>query len=218
MKLQTLRRTGTAAFAVLALSASLAACGDDNSNTKSSSDTPAAADTDNAGADTFGDGCASIPTSGAGSFNGMVQDTVGTAASNNPLLKTLVAAVGAAGLVDTLNDPNATYTVFAPYDDAFKAVPADTLTSLLDGAKGSPDSDLGKILLHHVLGEQDDPATVVGEKTTANGDTLTIKGDPESGMTVSDGQVTAKVLCGNVPTANATVYVIDSVMTGATLK
>ena len=56
-----------------------------------------------AGAETFGAGCAAIPTDGAGSFNGMATDPVATAASDNPLLKTLVAAVGEAGLVDTLN-------------------------------------------------------------------------------------------------------------------
>ena len=48
---------------------------------------------------------------------------------------------------------------------------------------------------------------------TLAGGTLTVEGD-ESGMTVSDGTVTANVLCGNIPTANATVYVIDKVLTG----
>ena len=58
------------------------------------------------------------------------------------------------------------------------------------------------------------PTRVAGEKDTLAGDTLTIEGDAESGMTVSDGTVTANVICGNVPTANATVYVIDKVLTG----
>lgn len=64
--------------------------------------------------DIYGPACAQVPTSGEGSAQGMVDDPVGTAASNNPLLSTLTQAVTAAGLVDTLNDPSASYTVFAP--------------------------------------------------------------------------------------------------------
>ena len=60
---------------------------------------------------------------------------------------------------------------------------------------------------------QADTEAVVGEHETLAGDTLTIEGD-ENGMTVTDGTVTANVICGNVPTANATVYVIDKVLTG----
>ena len=77
-----------------------------------------------ASADTFGAGCSAIPTEGKGSFNGMVTDPVGTAASNNPLLKTLVAAVTEADLVDTLNSAPA-LTVFAPTDDAFAKIPEE---------------------------------------------------------------------------------------------
>ena len=51
----------------------------------------------------FGAGCSAVPTSGKGSFSGMAQDPVATAASNNPVLSTLVTAVKKAGLVDTLN-------------------------------------------------------------------------------------------------------------------
>lgn len=225
MKLQTLRR-GTAAGAILALSLGFAACGSEDDEA-TGTDTPTAAENggDNSGdeatgaqAQTFGAGCAAIPTdpNDAGSFEGMVQDPVATAASNNPVLTTLVAAVSSVdGLVDTLNDQPA-LTVFAPIDDpAFAAIPKDTLTSLVEGAqKDGMDSDLAKVLANHVLAENDDPAAVVGDKETLAGGTLTIKGDPETGMTVSDGTVTANVLCGNIPTANATVYVIDQVLTG----
>ncbi|WP_148615259.1 fasciclin domain-containing protein [Nocardioides rubriscoriae] len=227
MKLQTLRR-GTAAAAVLTLSFGLAACGSDDSTDNAGSDTSAEATSDapaetsapaeDAGAQTFGDGCASVPTDGAGSFNGMVNDPVATAAGNNPLLKTLVAAVGATELGDTLNSAPA-LTVFAPYDPAF----ADIQSTVDDLLAGVPDAEtpatspLAQILAHHVLGENDDPTAVVGEKDTLNGDKLTIEGD-ETGMTVSDGTVTANVICGNIPTANATVYVIDKVLAGATVK
>lgn len=216
MTFHTLRRSGIAAAAVLALSASLAACGSDNS---SSSGSPSSDSSDSsssaagAGAQTFGDGCASVPTSGDGSFDGMVNDPVATAASNNPLLQTLVAAVGAVpGLGDTLNSQEA-LTVFAPYEGAFEEIPPADLQGLLDGA-AEPDGALGTILSHHVLAENDDPEALVGDHDTLAGDSLTIEGDPESGMTVSDGTVTANIICGNVPTANATVYVIDKVLTG----
>ena len=75
------------------------------------------------------------PPTGAGSFNGMVQDPVATAASNNPLLQTLVAAVGAVdGLGDTLNSQPRRLTVFAPAEGAFAEIPPEDLKGLLDGA------------------------------------------------------------------------------------
>ena len=60
--------------------------------------------------DIFGPACAQVPTEGPGSAQGMVDDPVGTAASNNPLLTTLTQTVMASNLVDTLNDPTAQYT------------------------------------------------------------------------------------------------------------
>ena len=80
-----------------------------------------------AGAETFGPGCSAVPTSGDGSFDGMATAPVASAASANPLLKTLVAAVTKAGLVDTLNSADA-LTVFAPTDDAFAKIPPKTST------------------------------------------------------------------------------------------
>jgi len=214
----TLRRT-TGVITALALSLALTACGSDSDDSAddgaNDGSTPDQTSSMNAGEQTFGDSCSAVPTSGPGSFDGMVKDPVATAASNNPLLSTLVAAVGAIdGLADTLNGSEA-LTVFAPTDDAFAAIPkADLDAMVADGQKMGEDSDLYKVLAHHVLGENADPAAVAGEKTTLAGDTLTVKGDADSGMTVTDGTVTANVLCGNIPTANATVYVIDKVLTG----
>ena len=211
MKRTTLRRTTGAAAAVLALSMSLAACGDDaESDTDSGSDTSSSAPADDsgdeaaegAGAQTFGEGCALIPTDGKGSFDGMVTDPVATAASNNPLLTTLVTAVGAVpGLADTLNGAEA-LTVFAPTNDAFAAIPEADLNAVL----ADPET-LGAILSHHVIGANLDPEAVVGTQDTLNKDTVTVEGDTD-GMTVEG----ANVLCGNIPTANATVYVIDTVL------
>jgi len=222
MKLQTLRRTGGIATAAIALSLTLAACGSEDDTTATGTDetseaapaeesTPTEEPTEaEAGAadQTFGEGCAAVPADGAGSFDGMVMDPVATAASNNPLLSTLVTAVGEADLVGTLNDAPE-LTVFAPTNDAFAAIPEKDLNGIL-----ADKALLTKILTHHVIGGQLDPAAIVGEQETLNKDTLTVEGD-ETGMTVSDGAVTANVICGNVPTANATVYIIDSVMAGA---
>jgi uncharacterized surface protein with fasciclin (FAS1) repeats len=218
MKLQTLRRNTGIVAAVFALSLGLAACGDDDDNggSNASDDTSEPAD-DMSGdgadpaAQTFGDGCAQIPTSGDGSFTGMVQDPVGTAAGTNPLLKTLTAAVGAVeGLGDTLNSAEA-LTVFAPADPAFAEIPEADLTALIEGAgQDGMESDLATVLTYHVVAGQLDPASVVGEQESLQGGTLNVEGD-ESGMTVNG----ANVLCGNIPTANATVYVIDTVLNPA---
>jgi uncharacterized surface protein with fasciclin (FAS1) repeats len=217
MNRSSLRRTGAAGAALIALSLGLAACGDDADSGSSAGDdtsSPAAApadDTtteaamDDAGADTFGPGCSAIPTEGKGSFNGMVTDPVATAASNNPLLTTLVAAVTAVpGLADTLNAAPA-LTVFAPTDDAFAKIREADLNAVL-----ADEATLAAILSHHVVGEQLDPTAVVGAHDSLNGDMVTVDGDTEAGLTVDDGA--ANVICGNIPTKNATVYVIDSVL------
>ena len=218
MNRSSLRRTGAAGAALIALSLGLAACGDDaDSGSSASDDTSSSAATptddttaepamdDDAGADTFGPGCSAIPTDGKGSFNGMVTDPVATAASNNPLLTTLVAAVTAVpGLADTLNAAPA-LTVFAPTNDGFGKIPEKDLNAVL-----ADQATLTAILSHHVVGEQLGPDQLAGEHETLNGDTITIEGDADSGFTV-DGAA-ATVICGNIPTKNATVYVIDSVL------
>jgi uncharacterized surface protein with fasciclin (FAS1) repeats len=218
MNRSSLRRTGAAGAALLALTLGLAACGDDADSSGSAADdtttssAPAPADDatteaamDDAGADVFGPACDAIPQDGKGSFNGMVTDPVATAASNNPLLTTLVSAVTAVpGLADTLNAAPA-LTVFAPTDDAFAKIPEKDLQAVL-----ADQATLTAVLSHHVVGEQLDPTAVVGEHDTLNGDTVTVDGDTEAGLTVDGG--TANVICGNIPTKNATVYVIDSVL------
>lgn len=209
MKRTTLRRTGASVATLAALSIGLTACSsedDSAADETTSEEAPAPAEeeepeAEGAGAQTFGDACSAVPTSGAGSFDGMVQDPVATAASNNPLLGTLVTAVGEAGLVDTLNDADA-LTVFAPTDDAFGKIPEADLNAVL-----ADKELLTSILTYHVVGGQLDPEAVVGEQETLQGGTVEVAGDTD-GMTVND----ATVLCGNIPTANATVYVIDTVL------
>lgn len=226
MKHQTLRR-GAAAAAALALSMTLAACGSDDEEPtaggSSAADGGSSSDGGDAAGDdqfaaVFGPACGDLPQGTAdGSLEGMVTDPVGTAASTNPLLGTLVTAVQAVpGLLDTLNDESASYTVFAPADTAFAKIPEADLNGLVESAaeEGSP---LATVLQHHVLATRVDPDAIVGTQMPLAGSELTISGDPvgdPDNVTVSDGASEAKVLCGGIPTANATVYVIDTVLTG----
>ena len=90
--------------------------------------------------------CAGFPADGAGSFDGMALDPVATAASNNPALSTLVTAVGAAGLAETLNT-TPDITVFAPTNDAFTALDKATL----DAAMADPKGLLTTVLTYHVV-------------------------------------------------------------------
>ncbi len=151
----------------------------------------------------FGPACASVPTEGAGSFDGMANDPVATAASNNPALSTLVTAVTAAGLGDTLNSAE-DITVFAPADSAFAAMDKATL----DAALADPTGLLTTVLTYHVVGGRLSPEQLAGTHTTLQGGELTVEGSGED-FTVNGS---AKVVCGNVQTANATVYIIDGVL------
>lgn len=149
----------------------------------------------------FGPACASVPSSGAGSFEGMAKDPVATAASNNPALSTLVSAVKKAGLVDNLN--NATdITVFAPTNDAFGKLPKKDLDAVL-----ADKAMLTEVLTNHVVSGRLSPDELAGEHETLAKTKLTVTGSGENFMV---GKAT--VVCGNVQTANATVYIIDSVL------
>ena len=162
------------------------------------------ADASGAASMTFGEGCSAVPESGKGSFDGMSQDPVATAASNNPALSTLVTAVKAAELVDTLNNAK-DITVFAPANSAFEAMDQDTLKKAL----GDPSGLLTKVLTMHVVGEKLTPENLAGEHETLNKDQkITVEGSGEDFTVNGD----AKVVCGNVQTANATVYIIDGVL------
>ncbi|MFI1714527.1 fasciclin domain-containing protein [Streptomyces litmocidini] len=207
------RRTAIAVAAAALLPLSLAACSDSGSDTKAA---PTAAAGDEAKTDTntpsndattgdqpFGPACAGVPKEGAGSFDGMAEDPVATAASNNPALSTLVTAVKKAGLVDTLNNAK-DITVFAPTNDAFAKIPKADLDKVL------ADKDmLTKILTYHVVGQELTPKQLEnGSFETLQKGMITTAGSGES-YKVND---TANVVCGNVRTANAHVYIIDTVL------
>jgi uncharacterized surface protein with fasciclin (FAS1) repeats len=128
---------------------------------------------------------------------------VATAASANPVLSTLVAAVTKAGLVDTLNSQKA-ITVFAPDNDAFAAIPPKSLKSVLANK-----AELTKILTYHVVAGKIAPDQLAGTHKTLEGGKLTISGSSDNYMV---GTQKASIVCGNVSTANATVYIISSVL------
>ena len=215
-KIQRLAGIGVMAAATLAL----AACGGTAAPASSpAAGAPAAAPTSTAAAadtgvttnaDVFGPACGQLPQGDApGSLNAMGPQPVATAASTNPLLSTLVTAVKAVpGLPDTLNNTQG-ITVFAPYNGAFDAVPKQALQGLLKDT-----NKLGGLLSYHVVGRRYDAKGLVaaGETTELAGGNLTIGGTADA-PTITDGQGnTAKVLCGNIPTSNATVFVIDRVL------
>ncbi len=212
----TLTAATIAAMAVLGLSA----CSNDSSTSASSSSeattsaeatssapamTPAAADP---AANLIGTGCAAyakqVPE-GPGSVAGMAQDPVTVAASNNPMLKTLTQALSGklnpnVNLIDTFNSGE--FTVFAPTDDAFAKIDPATIEKL------KTDSDLlTSILTYHVVSGQASPAKVVGTHKTVQGADVTVTGEGNA-LKVND----AGLVCGGVSTANAQVYMIDTVL------
>jgi uncharacterized surface protein with fasciclin (FAS1) repeats len=151
----------------------------------------------------FGAACSAVPASGAGSLEALAQDPVATAASNTPELSTLVTAVEKAGLVDTLNSAQG-ITVFAPTNDAFAAVPKPTL----DKALGDPKGLLTTVLTYHVVQGQVTPDQLAGSHKTLQGGTIQVNGSGKD-FTINGN---SSVVCGNVKTANATVYLIDQVL------
>jgi uncharacterized surface protein with fasciclin (FAS1) repeats len=158
-------------------------------------------------ADVFGPACAQLPQGAApGGLTAMGPQPVATAASTNPLLTKLVAAVGAVpGLADTLNTTD-NLTVFAPADPAFAALGDAKFAEL-----AANPTALAPILTYHVVGKRYDGAGLASAKSlmslNTNAPALKIEGSGDA-MTVNG----AKILCGNIPTKNATVFVIDKVM------
>jgi uncharacterized surface protein with fasciclin (FAS1) repeats len=156
----------------------------------------------------IGSGCAdyaAMHSDGPASVAGMSQDPVAVAASNNPELTTLTAALSGqlnpeVNLVDTLN--NAQYTVFAPTDAAFNKLPAGTIDQLKTNA-----NMLKSILTYHVVPGQLSPAEVDGSHNTVQGAAVNVTGSG-NGLKVNN----AGLVCGGVPTANAQVYMVDTVL------
>jgi uncharacterized surface protein with fasciclin (FAS1) repeats len=218
-------------FRVLALGLSLtlvaAACGDDDDETStdtSAEDTSADESSDDTMAEDMDMEEEAAPADSAeacdadaivaaveggpdeGTLNGMTDDPVGTAASSNPVLTTLVTAVTEADLVDTLNSAPE-LTVFAPTDCAFAALDPATL----EAALADPSGLLTQVLGFHVVPERLSAEDLAGktELTTFTGETLEISAEGESVMVGGDQ---ATVVVPDIQTANATVHLIDAVM------
>ncbi|WP_420036646.1 fasciclin domain-containing protein [Streptomyces sp. cg28] len=206
------RRVAVAVAVAGMLPLALTACSDSDSKDKASSSSSSAAGSSDksspsegasAMSEPFGSACSSVPKDGAGSFDGMAKDPVATAASNNPALSTLVTAVKKAGLVDTLNNAQ-NVTVFAPTNDAFAKIPKADLDKVLNDK-----AQLTKILTYHVVGQKLAPKDLEkGSFPTLEKSKLTTAGSGESYKVNGS----ANVVCGNVKTANANVYIIDSVL------
>jgi uncharacterized surface protein with fasciclin (FAS1) repeats len=226
--MRSIRKAAIAVAAVSALTLTTAACGADETDdtaggTSAAESTPSDDMTEgmdedmsddamaaDPAANLVGPGCAdyaeAVPE-GAGSVDGMAQDPVAVAASNNPLLTTLASAVSGqlnpdVDLVDTLNGDE--FTVFAPVDDAFAKLPDKTVKSL---ARPANADTLSSVLTYHVVPGQISPDELSGEQTTVQGGAVEVSGSGDS-LKVND----ANVICGGVQTANATVYLIDSVL------
>ncbi|MGY0499247.1 fasciclin domain-containing protein [Nocardia sp. FBN12] len=200
----------------MALFGSVACTSDDSSSDSAATTTAQPMSTESmapttgasVGANLVGPGCAEyaaqVPT-GPGSVEGMAKEPVAVAASNNPLLTTLTAAVSGklnpqVNLVDTLNGGE--FTVFAPVDEAFAEIDPATIESLKTDTP-----TLEKILTYHVVPGRIAPNAIAGTQTTVQGGTVTVTGSGDD-LKVND----AAVICGGVDTANATVYLIDSVL------
>jgi uncharacterized surface protein with fasciclin (FAS1) repeats len=138
-------------------------------------------------------------------------------AVNSPIHKTLVAAVKAAGLVDTLSGPGP-FTVFAPTDAAFNKLPAGTVDTLV---KPENKEKLTAILTYHVvpgrITTKDIDAAIKaggGKATmkTVNGEDLTFSGSGKH-ITITDAKGgTAMITIANVYQSNGVIQVIDSVL------
>ncbi|WP_375001550.1 fasciclin domain-containing protein [Aeromicrobium sp. CTD01-1L150] len=199
-----------AAVTSLAMFSVACSSSDDDSSAEDSA-TEDAAD-DDASADLVGPGCADYVAEnpeGPASVEAMAQEPLATAVSGNALLTTFAQAVSGelnseVDLTETLDEGE--FTVFAPVDDAFAALPEDTVDTL-----GTPEGagTLESVLTYHVIEGQLSPDEIVGTHTTREGDEVEVRGDPE---TLTVGADDANVVCGGVKTANATVYLIDAVL------
>jgi uncharacterized surface protein with fasciclin (FAS1) repeats len=175
--------------AVASLSLVAAACGGDDTETTSES--------------------AQVSTSAPMSPSAETAGTITDVVAGNPEFSTLLAAVEAAGLGETLAG-DGPFTVFAPTNDAFAALPEGTLESLL---KPENVDQLTDILTYHVVSGEVMAADVQpGEVTTVNGEAFTISVE-DGAVTITDANGgTATVVQTDVPASNGVIHVIDAVL------
>jgi uncharacterized surface protein with fasciclin (FAS1) repeats len=192
-------------IAVAALGLVAAACGDDSDDSAPVTTQAPAEATD---ATTAPAPTEAPMTTGAAAT---ADDIVGTAVGAGDFT-TLVAAVQAAGLEDTLRGEGP-FTVFAPTDEAFAALPAGTVDTLL----ADPAGDLTDILTYHVVSGAVPAADVVGldgqAVTTVNGATFTVEVADDGSVTLTDGAGNeVNVIATDVQADNGVIHVIDGVL------
>jgi uncharacterized surface protein with fasciclin (FAS1) repeats len=145
-------------------------------------------------------------------------DTIVANAAKASNLTTLVAAVQAAGLAETLSGPGP-YTVFAPDNAAFAKVPAETLGSLMAPAGKA---DLTKILTYHVVPGRLTAADIAAQATanggtatltTVQGEALKVSAGPDGTWVITDAKGgTSTITQADVAQSNGMVHVIDTVL------
>ena len=200
MTTSRMRRAGATLALVAVAGLTVAACSDDDSSNASASE----ATEDTATRTTAADDNMQSDTADEPATDTTIVDI----AASNPDFSTLVTAVQAAGLTETLAGPGP-YTVFAPTNDAFAKLPAGTVETLLEPANKD---QLTSILTYHVV-----PAAVMaadvtaGDVTTVNGATFSVSTD--GGVVISDGQGgTANVVQTDIVASNGVIHVIDAVL------
>jgi uncharacterized surface protein with fasciclin (FAS1) repeats len=151
----------------------------------------------------FGSDCGMVPATGMGSFHSMSMEPVATAASHNPLLTNFAKDIKAAGLTADLNSMNA-ITVFAPANTAFAKLPASEMTMMHSPA------ELAKILKYHVVSGHITTAELASGKPLRSLEGAALK--PSKMGSVYEVN-NADIICGNIQTTNATVYIINKVLT-----
>jgi uncharacterized surface protein with fasciclin (FAS1) repeats len=193
----------------LALTLLVAACGDDND------------DGDTAATEETGDQAATNDEATSDEAAPTESDDMSTTAADDDIVdtavaagdfETLVAAVQAAGLEETLRGEGP-FTVFAPSDTAFEALPAGTVDTLL----ADPQGDLTDILTYHVIeGEvlAEDVAGLDGQEvTTVNGATFTVDAGDDGSVTLRDAAGNdVGVIQTDIETSNGVIHVIDTVL------
>jgi uncharacterized surface protein with fasciclin (FAS1) repeats len=190
-------------LAVLAVFGLLTACsdGDDDTATTDETTTTVAAVDDSETTEAETDDSA---------MDDEASDIVDTAVAAGDF-ETLVTAVQAAGLEETLRGEGP-FTVFAPTDEAFAALPAGTLDTLLE----DPEGDLAGILTYHVVSGEVLAADVVGMDgeavTTVNGATFTVNVDGENVSLTDAAGNTVNVVATDVTAENGVIHVIDGVL------
>lgn len=162
--------------------------------------------------DVFGPGCNRLPPDGqTGSLSAMTHQSAAVAIASTPVLSDFATALRSTP-TDSLLGRDRGITVFAPDTDAFdklyRMIGEDAFADLRDNV------DRGSFLPHHIANARltRDNLTTAGRVDVLDGDRLTVA-DSGSTITIADrGRAPAHVVCGNIPTVNATVFITDTVL------